>query len=188
MPNSSLPSTQTITDKQKIFAAEYVKDFNGTQAALRAKYSAKTAEQQASRLLSNVKVQAEVAKLMQKRVEKIEVDANYVLQRLVEIDQMDLLSIMTDDLAIKPLSEWPSVWRRTISSVEVLEEFADVAGERASIGFIKKLKLPDKVKNLELLGKHVDVQAWQEKAQLDINLNLSLADAIKLAREERLVN
>ncbi len=182
------PTQKTITHKQKIFAAEYIKDFNGTQAAIRAKYSVNSAKEQASRLLTNANVQAEVAKLMQKRVEKVEVDANYVLQRLVEIDQMNLLDIMTDDLAFKPLSEWPDCWLRTVSSIESLEEFANVGGERVSIGMLRKIKLPDKIKNLELLGKYVDVKAWVEKVELDVNLKLSLPEAIKLAREERLLN
>lgn len=51
-----------LTPKQSRFIDEYMIDLNGTQAAIRAGYSKKTAEQQASRLLSNVKVQAEIAK------------------------------------------------------------------------------------------------------------------------------
>jgi phage terminase small subunit len=45
-----------LTDKQKRFCEEYVKDWNGTRAAKAAGYSEKTAMEQASRLLSNVKV------------------------------------------------------------------------------------------------------------------------------------
>lgn len=49
-----------LTPKQQLFVDEYVKDRNGTQAAIRAGYSAKTAQEQSSRLLSNVMVSAEV--------------------------------------------------------------------------------------------------------------------------------
>lgn len=51
-----------LTDKQKRFCEEYLIDLNATQAAIRAGYSPKTAEQTASRLLRNVKVQEYIAK------------------------------------------------------------------------------------------------------------------------------
>lgn len=46
-----------LTGKQKRFINEYLMDFNATQAAIRAGYSGKTAQQQSSRLLLNVVVQ-----------------------------------------------------------------------------------------------------------------------------------
>ena len=51
-----------LTPKQKRFCEEYLIDLNATQAAIRAGYSLKTAEQTASRLLRNVKVQEYIAK------------------------------------------------------------------------------------------------------------------------------
>ncbi|WP_110930667.1 terminase small subunit [Paenibacillus bouchesdurhonensis] len=74
-----------LTAKQKLFVKEYLVDLNATQAAIRAKYSAKTAEQQASRLLSNVKVQEAIQKAMNKRAEKVEISAEQVLQRWIDI-------------------------------------------------------------------------------------------------------
>jgi phage terminase small subunit len=49
-----------VNDQQRAFVREYVKDFNATQAALRAGYSAKNARQQGSRLLSNADIQREL--------------------------------------------------------------------------------------------------------------------------------
>ena len=57
----------TLTLKQTCFAAEYLVDLNGKQAAIRAGYRPKTAEVQASRLLRNVKVQTAVKEAMQAR-------------------------------------------------------------------------------------------------------------------------
>ena len=51
----------SLNPKQQRFVEEYLVDLNGTQAAIRAGYSPKTAEVQASRLLSNAKVQQAVA-------------------------------------------------------------------------------------------------------------------------------
>lgn len=157
-----------LTDKQELFAREYLKDLNATQAAIRAGYSAKTAQEQASRLLSNVMVQARIADLKSDRNEQIGIDAAYVLRRLVEIDQMDVLDIVRDDLSLKPVTEWPPAWRRYISGFDVAEmfEYSGEDGGKELAGILKKIKWPDKVKNLELLGKHVDVQAFKEKTEI----------------------
>lgn len=53
-------SAKALTDKQARFVQEYLKDCNGTQAAIRAGYSEKTAQEQSSRLLSNVMVAAAI--------------------------------------------------------------------------------------------------------------------------------
>ncbi|WP_205954233.1 terminase small subunit [Pantoea stewartii] len=149
-----------LTDKQELFAREYLKDLNATQAAIRAGYSEKTANEQASRLLANVNVQNFVASLKAERVEQTGIDAAYVLRRLVEIDQMDVLDILLPNGELKPIKDWPKTWRTTLSGMDVTE----MAGDDP--GFLKKIKWPDKVKNLELLGKHVDVQAFKEKTEI----------------------
>lgn len=68
-----------LTPKQEVFCKEYLVDFNGKQAAIRAGYSKKTAEVQASRLLSNAKVADFVAVQAKKRSEKVEITIDYVL-------------------------------------------------------------------------------------------------------------
>lgn len=68
-----------LTPKQLQFCKEYLIDLNGTQAAMRAGYSARTSNEQASRLLANVNIQAKVQELMDKRSDKLEIDAEYVL-------------------------------------------------------------------------------------------------------------
>ncbi|MEG2042170.1 MAG: terminase small subunit [Hafnia sp.] len=157
-----------LTDKQELFAREYLKDLNATQAAIRAGYSEKTANEQASRLLANVNVQSFVAELKATRIEQTGIDAAYVLRRLVEIDQMDVLDIMTDDMSLKPVSEWPASWRRYLSGFDLAEMFEGRGDDREMVGILKKIKWPDKVKNLELLGKHVNVQAFKEQVSSEI--------------------
>lgn len=151
-----------LTDKQELFAREYLKDLNATQAAIRAGYSEKTANEQASRLLANVNVQNFVAELKAERVEKTGIDAAYVLRRLVEIDQMDVLDILLPNGELKKIKDWPKTWRTTLSGMDVTEMPGDVPG------FLKKIKWPDKVKNLELLGKHVTVQAFKDNVKNEL--------------------
>ena len=151
--------------KHELFCREYIIDLNGTQAAIRADFSEKTANRIASRLLSRVDIQGRIAELRSSRIEEVRIDANYVLKRLIEIDQMDVLDILDEKMAFRPISEWPKVWRQYLSGVDVSELFEGAGDEREMVGVLKKIKWPDKVKNLELLGKHVRVGAFKE--QLD---------------------
>lgn len=155
----------TLNDKQEMFCREYLVDLNATQAAIRAGYSEKTANAQSSRLLINVNIQNRIKELKSNRNERVEIDADYVLKRLVEIDQMDVLDIINDDGKLKPISEWPKVWRTSLSGMDLAEMFESKDGERDLVGIMKKIKWPDKVKNLELLGKHVKVQAFKEQIE-----------------------
>lgn len=156
-----------LTDKQELFAREYLKDLNATQAAIRAGYSEKTARKIGSENLTKPDIAERIIELKDVRNEEVGIDAAYVLRRLVEIDQMDVLDIVKDDLSLKPVSEWPPTWRRYISGFDVAEMFENSGedGARELAGILKKIKWPDKVKNLELLGKHVDVQAFKENVK-----------------------
>ncbi|MFW5410774.1 terminase small subunit [Pectobacterium brasiliense] len=146
-----------LTDKQELFAREFVVDLNATQAVIRAGFSERSARNQAHRLMTNDDVLARIAELKQERNEKVGIDAAYVLRRLTEIDQMDVLDILLENGELKEIKDWPKVWRTTLSGMEVTELVGD------KLGLLKKIKWPDKVKNLELLGKHVDVQAFKEQ-------------------------
>lgn len=170
-----------LTAQQHRFCEEYIKDLDGKNAAIRAGYSQRTAEQIAYQLLQKPHVLARVAELQDKRSQRTQIDADYVLHRLAEIDQMDFLDIMDDDMSLKPLSQWPKVWRQYLTSFELAELFEGRGDDRAMVGVLKKIKWPDKVKNLELLGKHVSVNAFRER--VDVNVNVSLADRMRKARE-----
>lgn len=73
-----------LEEQQQLFVLEYMKDLNGTNAAIRANYSEKTARQQASRLLSNVNIQNAIAELKAERNERLNIDADYVIKTIVE--------------------------------------------------------------------------------------------------------
>lgn len=150
-----------ISDQHKRFIEEYLIDLNGTQAAIRAGYEANSAHVQASRLLSNDKVRSALAKALQKRSEAVKIDSNYVLKRLGEIDAMDAMDILDDNGNVLPIKKWPKVWRISISGMDVTEIMN--GGDASTV--LKKIKWPDKTKNLELIGKHVDVQAWGDKKE-----------------------
>ncbi|EEF79443.1 Terminase small subunit superfamily [Methylophaga thiooxydans DMS010] len=159
---------------------EYLVDFNATQAAVRAGYSQKTASPQAARLLANVNVSKAISERVKSRSEKLAVDSEYVLRRLIEIDQMDVVDILNHEGQLKPVSEWPEIWRQTITSLDV----AELSSEGENIGLLKKVKWPDKVKNLELLGKHTDIGAWEKRVEVNLNDRKSLAELLEEAARE----
>jgi hypothetical protein len=72
-----------LTAKQAAFVREYLVDRNATQAAIRAGYSKHTAQEQSSRLLSNVIVAAEIAKAESKLQAKAEITAEMVMNGLL---------------------------------------------------------------------------------------------------------
>jgi len=152
-----------LTDKQELFAREYLKDLNATQAAIRAGYSEKTAKEVGYENLTKPHVLELVAELKAQRVEQTGIDAAYVLRRLTEIDQMDVLDILLANGELKPIKDWPKVWRTTLSGMDVVE-----MASADSAALLKKIKWPDKVKNLELLGKHVNVQAFKENIKTEV--------------------
>ena len=166
-----------LTPKQQRFVEDYLIDLNATQAAIRAGYSGKTADSIGLQLLRKTQVVKAIQDAQSTRSERVQIDADYVLKRLVEIDQMDVLDIMDDQMKIRPVSEWPKVWRQYVINLENLE-LSD--GE----GCFKKIKWPDKVKNLELIGKHVSVGAFKDKIEhsgpnggpIDLNLKVVFED------------
>lgn len=75
---------RSLTDKQRRFVDEYMVDLNATQAATRAGYSEKTANEQGCRLLANVSIAAVIADRQKAVSNKLELSAEWVLERLVE--------------------------------------------------------------------------------------------------------
>lgn len=69
-----------MTPKQEAFVREYLIDLNATQAAIRAGYSPKTANEQGARLLANVSIAAAVAQAKNERAQKCDIDALWVLR------------------------------------------------------------------------------------------------------------
>lgn len=148
-----------LNDKQEMFCLEYLVDLNATQAAIRAGYSEKTARATGCENLTKPNIAERIIQLKQERNEQVGIDAAYVLKRLAEIDQMDVADILLENGELKPIKDWPKVWRTTLSGIDVVESSGDAPS------LLKKIKWPDKVKNLELLGKHINVQAFKEQVE-----------------------
>lgn len=188
MPAATKPhkrkSTQykPLTAMQEAYCQSYIKyPENQTQAAIDAGFSPNTAAVKASVMMRDERIQKRIADLMEERNKRLRVSADYVLLRLVEIDQMDVIDILNEDMSLKPVSEWPKVWRQYLSGFELADMFDGRGDEKELVGILKKIKWPDKVKNLELIGKHVDVMAFKER--LEVSGTVTIADRMAAARK-----
>lgn len=161
-------SMAKLTRKQQRFVEEYLIDCNSTQAAIRAGYSQKTAGRIGTENVQKPVIRAAIDKAMLERSERIRVDSDYVLQRLVDIDQMSVADILDERGVVKAVSEWPKIWQQFLSGMDVSEMWEGSGDEKITTGLLKKIKWPDKLKNLELMGRHVNVQAFNDKRTLDL--------------------
>lgn len=169
-----------LTAMQEAYCQSYIKSpENQSQAAIDAGFSPNTAAVKASVMMRDERIQKRIAELMEERNKRTRVSADYVLMRLVEIDQMDVLDILNDDGSLKSIREWPKIWRTTLSGFDLSSTIMNM-NEDAIETVLKKIKWPDKVKNLELIGKHVDVNAFKER--LEVSGTVTIADRMAAAR------
>lgn len=170
-----------LEPKQERFCREYLIDLNATQAAIRAGYSEHTAQEQGSRLLSNAKVKEFIDKLKEKRNARLDIKADDVLREVARLAMVDITEAFDDEGNLKPIKQIPEDVRRAISGIEVEDLFEGHGSDRERIGTLRKAKFWDKVKTLELLGKHLKLF----KDQLEITGTVNIADRLQRARERR---
>lgn len=137
-----------MTEKQKIFADEYLIDLNATRAYRKAYPSVKkdeTAAQAGSRMLRNVKVAEYIAERMQARQERTEITQDRVLEELAAIAfarATDYAEVKDDQVFIKNTAGLSENQIKAIAGIK-----------QGKFGI--EVKLNDKEKALELLGRHL---------------------------------
>ncbi len=141
-----------MNDKHRRFVAEYRKDLNATQAAIRAGYSPKTAHSQGPRLLENVEIAELLKETTSQQLEKADLSATRTLEemrRLAFSNVQDLFDANGDMVPIHKLTREQAA---CISSLEVIMKNA-TSGD-GKIDRVLKIKVWDKPKVMEMLGKH----------------------------------
>jgi phage terminase small subunit len=167
-----------LTPKQHRFAEEYLIDLNATQAAIRAGYSRHTSYSIGHDLLKEPEVAALVGQLMSARSKRTCVDAAWVLERLRDEVEADMADLYDETGALLPLDDWPIVWRTGLITGIETEEI-EVNGVR--MGTVRKIKQSDRIKRLELIGRHVGVQAFKDV--VDVSVTDGLADRVQRAKD-----
>jgi phage terminase small subunit len=95
---------EKLSNKQKIFVCEYLKDFNGTQAAIRAGYSVRSACEIAS---ENLRI-PKIAKEIQRNIQERSMSADEVLLRLSDIARgniTDLMDVTTAGFSVELMKD-----------------------------------------------------------------------------------
>jgi len=141
-----------LTSKQTRFVAEYLIDLNATQAAIRAGYSRKTAEQQAYQLLQKTSVATAITAGKARQLDTAELSAARVLEELRRLALVDARSFWDEQGRLEPLSELTAEQAAALAGFEVIIKNAK-AGD-GQTDEIHKIKLWDKTRALELLAKH----------------------------------
>ena len=148
-----------LTGKQKRFVAEYRKDFNATQAAIRAGYSARNAESIGYQLLQKTPVSEAIRKATERGLAKLEITGDRVLQELAKLSFSDVRALFDDQGRLLPVHMLPDNIAASISSVEVVT--SRIPGtDPVEVEHTSKIKLWDKKGSLELLGKNLKL--WKE--------------------------
>lgn len=135
-----------MTDKQARFCEEYMIDLNATQAAIRAGYSPKTAQEQSARLLSNVMVQNRLAQLQAEQSRRTGVSADRVVRELAKIAFANASDLIDPETASVKLD----ASRDDLAAIQSIK--VKSFGED---GLEHEVKLADKLRALDLLGKHL---------------------------------
>lgn len=166
-----------LTPKQEIFVLEYIKDFNATKAATAAGYSKKTAQQMGAENLTKPVIQNAIKAAIEARKKRVEVDSDWVLRRLIGMANADLDDIITADGGIRDITQWPKPFRKgLVSGIEVDEiKEKDDSGKFITVGHTKKIKLADRLRVIEMLGRHLGFFE-KDNAQKSINIHIDKDD------------
>lgn len=149
---------EKLTPLQARFVEEYLLDLNASQAAGRAGSKAKDLSVAGAEFLANPRVSAAIDAAKAARSKETQIDANWVLTRLAAEAEADVADLYDEDGRLLPVKEWPKIWRHGL-----------VAGVKTHVSedgvAIIDVKLSDRIRRLELIGKHVKVNAFQEVVQ-----------------------
>ena len=161
-----------LSVRQEAFCQEYIVDFNGTQAAIRAGYSdTEAARVQASRMLARDNISSRINQLIAERKHRVSVTADFVLQSLLRIVNVDLSDAFDEEGNMLSIKKMPKDLRLALASYE--ESYSEH-------GMNRKLKPNDRMKALELIGRHVKM--FTDK--LEHTGNLTLEDLVVKSNKE----
>ncbi len=167
-----------LSPQKRMWVLEYLKDFKQCKAAERIGLSGSVG----STWLGLPEVQEAISEQMEERVERTQIDADWVLEELAKMFSADLADIFkpgTDTL--RPIHEWPSVWRKMCSGIKVNEMFSGSGDDRALIGYVKDIKIIDRLKSLDMIGKHTNVKAFTER--LEVTSDQDLIERLNAGRK-----
>ena len=168
-----------LNEKRLKFCNEYVVDFNGAQAAIRAGYSKNGAREQASYLLTISNVKAKIKELTEAQAKRTEVTADKVIEELAMLG----FSNMLDYVMIKggiPDVDLSLLTRKQAAAIQ------EVVLEKGKWGIRVKIKLTDKIRALTKLGEHLGI--FNNEPAIEVNINVNTAKERIQSRIDSIIN
>lgn len=172
--------TDGLTDKQRIFVFEYLRDFNITRAAMAAGYSKKAAHVVGWETLRSPKVQAEIKRQKEIRTTELGLDVQRVIAEYMKIAFADITDLLEFGLEEKPVYDEEGkpvpdpetgeqmVYKRNYVSFKNSDEIDGTVVSEVKQGKDGvSIKLHDKMKALEKLERYIDFMTEEQRLKLD---------------------
>ena len=150
-----------LNEKQRRFVDEYLIDLNATQAAIRAGYSVKTANEQGSQLLAKVSIQSEISRKMAERSKRTGVNQDRVVQELAKLAFVKMTDVVNSHGEIRADAS-----EEDLACIESVKYKSSDSENGSSIE--REVKISPKLKALELLGKHLGM--WDDRLDVSVNI------------------
>ena len=147
----------SLTAKQARFVEEYLIDLNGSQAAIRAGYSGKTARAIAYELLTKPDIQDAIAEAQQERSKRTGINQDRVLAELALLGFSNMQDYMRSGPDGDPYLDFSGLTREQAAALTevTVEDFKDGRGDDARDVKRVKFRLADKRAALVDIGKHL---------------------------------
>lgn len=187
-----------LTKKQQMFVEEYLIDLNATQAAIRAGYSERSARKIGHQNLSKPNIAEAIREHMEKRSERVEVTADMVLDQLAKIafhDVKDVLSWGMEESHAGFEERWVNgkLEKHEVKEMRMKVHMKDsneidgtiiqeVSEADRGGAVTHSVKLNDRMKALELIGKHLGM--FKDKDDLNVNVGVQIVDDIEDEEED----
>jgi phage terminase small subunit len=165
--------------RQKLFALEYLKDLNATQAAIRAGYAARSAKVTACRLLTNANLQAEIQKAMDRRCAKLELRNEDTLRAIANDAFRDPRKLFEKG-TMKDIEELDLETAQLITGFDFVNLYEGEGEQKHCFGQLRKIRLSDRLKAFEMVGRHQKLFTDKVEHGLDDETRRLLANKLDL--------
>ncbi len=159
-----------LTAKQQRFVEEYLVDLNATQAAIRAGYSTKTANEQGNRLLVNVSIRTCIDQAIAERSKRTGINQDRVIRELARLAFVNANNVI-------------DIGKATLKEGAIEDDTAAIASVKVKViptkegeGVEREIKLTDKIRALELLGKHLGM--FTDRVKIEGSVPVQIVDDI----------
>ena len=175
-PPKSVLDNLKLTPKQRFFVQEYLIDLNAKQASIRAGYRPTNAEFQGHQLINNPKVKQAIKLAMYERELRTKVTQDRVIEELAKIAFLNPTDVINEyDASLHTGATREDT--AAISSIRVKRIPA-----REGFGVEREIKLYDKIRALELLGKHLGL--FNDKLNITADTVVRIVDDLSDSKDD----